>query len=64
MSEPTNEIYPVNTILDMAAIPEDRLPAFLDELPRMLSKLRNLTILASSTGGIIEIDLEESDGVK
>jgi hypothetical protein len=32
--------YPVRTLVDMAAIPEDRLPDFLTELPILLSHVR------------------------
>ena len=40
MSEPIK--YPVGTLADMAAIPEDRLHAFIAELPAMLASLRGL----------------------
>ena len=40
MSTPTNKRYPVNTLQEMAAIPEDRLPEFLEELPEILRMVR------------------------
>ncbi len=42
--------YNVATLLDMAKIPEDRLPAFLAELPRLLGDIRAIVRMADTLG--------------
>lgn len=40
MTAPTGKAYPINTLQQMAEVPEDRWPAMLEEMPEMLRQLR------------------------
>jgi len=45
-----NNQYPVGTILEMAAIPEEAFPRFVAELPEMVAMLRNMLAM----NGVLE----------
>lgn len=51
--------YNIATLLDMAKIPEDRLPAFLAELPRILGEIRKAMTFANSLHGSAAIVAKE-----
>jgi hypothetical protein len=40
MTDPTHMEYSIATLADMALIPPERIPAFMEELPRILEKFR------------------------
>jgi hypothetical protein len=51
--------YKIDTIEDMAAIPEEALSRFLEELPDMLAMLRSFAALkAAMPEGVIELRSE------
>jgi hypothetical protein len=51
--------YKIGTIEDMAAIPEEALPRFLEELPDMLAMLRACAALkAALSEGVINLSPE------
>ena len=51
--------YPINTLREMMAIPEDRFEAFLAEMPGQLREVRKVldasNVLAKFAGGEIDI---------
>ncbi len=52
--------YDVSTLADIARIPEDRLPAFIEELPQLLKLVRQSSPSSNdwrvSYGGMVWID--------
>lgn len=42
--------YNIATLLDLARIPKDRVPAFLSELPRLLDDIRPLVAIHDELG--------------
>lgn len=48
MSKPIPREYPIGNLLDMAKIPEDRVPAFLEEMPKILRHMRAFLELQKS----------------
>ncbi len=53
MSE--SKSYPVDTLAQMAIIPPDRVPAFIDELPEMLEMLRRLPVINAELSGLASV---------
>lgn len=45
--------YPVNTLVEMAAIPPERLGAFLAELPTMLAMVKASAVVGMKVGPMI-----------
>lgn len=52
--------YKIATILDMARIPEEELPSFIQELPSILDTLRPLCTVVDSLGMPDSLLLEQA----
>lgn len=57
------ESYPIGTLLDMAAIPDEALPRFLAELPTILSETRRMREAHKVLNALLEGDAEVSFGI-
>lgn len=55
--------YPIASLFDMAAIPEEALPRFLAELPTILAETRRFVALHKAFNSALEGDAEISFGV-
>ena len=49
--------YPVDTLANMAAIPEDVLPRFLEELPSMLASIRRMQGIVAAANEAAGVDV-------
>ena len=49
MSDPSNKSYKIETLLDIAKIPREAIPRFLEELPRLLDQVRPLIKFVQDT---------------
>tara|TARA_Y100000310_G_C20692831_1_gene823467 strand:+ start:3311 stop:3592 length:282 start_codon:yes stop_codon:yes gene_type:complete len=60
MAEPAK--YPISTLVEMSAIPEDAVPRFIAELPHILKVMREMTavqsVISSVSEGLIALEMQ------
>lgn len=49
--------YPINTLEQVAAIPEEAMPRFLAELPSILAEIRRMSAMKEQLAGIADLTL-------